>query len=332
MTEDFWLETLFDHIGGDGTEEEALSDQGFRRLELHIKMNNQADALRRSAKLVDDILRQNEQRLQVDEEGRLIIVGQLAFYRMDLHSFISKMVNPFAHHSFDMIEVHPKSGLVDSPLKACVQVHQPSNMPAYDFLGGYILGLLNDEFKWLDASMEPLRRVLMQVYGLAISPLTKTLEQHLETTVGGEFDHMDGTFTFHGTNGWRWRLSYHRPLAKGCKLEYQKPRQAWWNVLFEDHIGDTSGHHTLLTFMSTVEHLSRCPAMLKDSLSWESDPVFVREVALNYPPLRRVLMKEIEHEDYDPNVLSDPWDDGLNSRDSVRVAALDARLRELAAA
>lgn len=316
----------------DDSEERPLTEQELRRNQLQINMNNQADALRRSAKLVDDILLHNQHRLQLDENGRLIIVGQLALYRMDLVAFLQKMSNPFSHHSFDMIEVHPKSALVDSPEKACVQVHQPSTMPAYDFLAGYILGLMNDESSWLTPPMEPLRSVLMGVYGLAKSPLTDSLERHLQSAVNGTFDHVSGMFTFDGTNGWRWRINYLRPLGKGYKLEYQKPRQTWWNSLFEDHMRETSGHHAMNSFLPTVEHLSMCPGMLKDCSSWDSDPVFIRKVALDYPPLRRSLMNELNHEHYNPEELSIYYDEQLSEREVSLVTALDAQLRQQAEA
>ena len=319
-------------FGCDEDDDEVLTEQEHRRLELHAGMMTQVEAVRRSATLVENILSQNKERLQIDDEGRLVIIGQLALYRMDLNAFLQKMVNPFSYHSFDAIEVHPKSKLVESPKHACVQVQQVSQMPAFDFLGGYILGLMNDEHTWLDGTMDPLRVALMDTYGLAKSPLTDSLAFHLEHRFGGKFDHVKGTITFHGTNGWRWRLGFNKPLAEGYKIEYQKPRQSWWTTLFEEHRKESAGHHALGSFMMTVEHLSACPAMLKDCSSWETDPIFIRKVALDYPPLRRALLPEIDDETYDPGEIHTYYDEPLNDRNLTIVTTLDHQIRDLATA
>ena len=66
------------------------------------------------------IIRKHEDRMQFDDEFQLVIAGRLAIYRVDINAFINKFVNPFDYNSFDVVEVHPKSGLVNGLKTACV--------------------------------------------------------------------------------------------------------------------------------------------------------------------------------------------------------------------
>ena len=141
--------------------------QEIRRGQMYKRMIGVARAAERASHLVMNIVEQNEDRMQLDENGQLIIVGNLGIYRVDLGSFMAKFANPFDYNSFDVVEVHPKSGLMKEPKTACVQVQPQKDLPAYDLFAGYILGLLNDEVTWLQESLSPLRRTLFQIYGLA---------------------------------------------------------------------------------------------------------------------------------------------------------------------
>ena len=123
--------------------------QEFRRGLVHKRMKDIASAANRAAGLVMGIIRQHEDRMQFDDEFQLVIAGRLAIYRVDINAFINKFVNPFDYNSFDVVEVHPKSGLVNEPKTACVQVQPKKNMPACDLLAGYIRGLLIDDVTWL---------------------------------------------------------------------------------------------------------------------------------------------------------------------------------------
>ena len=119
--------------------------QEIRRDAMFKQMMGVARAAERAANLVMSIIEENEDRMQMDDANHLLITGTLAIYRVDIGSFMAKFVNPFDYNSFDVVEVHPKSGLVKEPKTACVQVQPQKNMPAYDLMAGYILGLLNDE-------------------------------------------------------------------------------------------------------------------------------------------------------------------------------------------
>ncbi len=308
---------LFDDSFQSGTVQEI------RRSRMHKSMMQVARAAERASHLVMNIVEQNEGRMQLDEHNHLLIVGNLGIYRVDLGSFMTKFANPFDYNSFDVVEVHPKNGLVKEPKTACVQVQPQKDMPAYDLFAGYILGLLNDEVTWLQESLSPLRRTLFQIYGLARSPLTPSLGQHFADSINGSFDFKQDTFTFNGTNGWKWRLHFGQPLAKGYKIEYQKPRQTWWNLLFDDHERDSTGHYAISGFFETVEHLAKCPHLLRDVNDWSTDPILLRKVASDYPPVAKILAERLTKEDYDPSKIYTFYDELLEEEHQGVVRELD---------
>ena len=308
---------LFDDSFQSGTVQEI------RRSRMHKSMMQVARAAERASHLVMNIVEQNEGRMQLDEHNHLLIVGNLGIYRVDLGSFMTKFANPFDYNSFDVVEVHPKNGLVKEPKTACVQVQPQKDMPAYDLFAGYILGLLNDEVTWLQESLSPLRRTLFQIYGLARSPLTPSLGQHFADSINGSFDFKQDTFTFSGTNGWKWRLHFGQPLAKGYKIEYQKPRQIWWNLLFDDHERDSTGHYAISGFFETVEHLAKCPHLLRDVNDWSTDPILLRKVASDYPPVAKILAERLTKEDYDPSKIYTFYDELLEEEHQGVVRELD---------
>ena len=317
MDEPMGLDELFDDSFQSGTVQEI------RRSRMHKSMMQVARAAERASHLVMNIVEQNEGRMQLDEHNHLLIVGNLGIYRVDLGSFMTKFANPFDYNSFDVVEVHPKNGLVKEPKTACVQVQPQKDMHAYDLFAGYILGLLNDEVTWLQESLSPLRRTLFQIYGLARSPLTPSLGQHFADSINGSFDFKQDTFTFSGTNGWKWRLHFGQPLAKGYKIEYQKPRQTWWNLLFDDHERDSTGHYAISGFFETVEHLAKCPHLLRDVNDWSTDPILLRKVASDYPPVAKILAERLTKEDYDPSKIYTFYDELLEEEHQGVVRELD---------
>ena len=320
------MDTMDEAIDFDGLFDDSFQSgtvQEIRRSRMHKSMMQVARAAERASHLVMNIVEQNEGRMQLDEDNHLLIVGNLGIYRVDLGSFMTKFANPFDYNSFDVVEVHPKNGLVKEPKTACVQVQPQKDMPAYDLFAGYILGLLNDEVTWLQESLSPLRRTLFQIYGLARSPLTPSLGQHFADSINGSFDFKQDTFTFSGTNGWKWRLHFGQPLAKGYKIEYQKPRQRWWNLLFDDHERDSTGHYAISGFFETVEHLAKCPHLLRDVNDWSTDPILLRKVASDYPPVAKILAERLTKEDYDPSKIYTFYDELLEEEHQGVVRELD---------
>ena len=320
----------FDGLGalfGDMSESPFLPGEGtvqdVRRDIMFDNMLEVSQAAEVAAGLVFDIVKEHEGRMQLDEKGHLLIVGRLAIYRVDVNAFMEKFVNPFSYNSFDVVEVHPKSGLVKEPRTACVQVRPQENMPAYDLFAGYLLGLMNDEVTWLHESLSPLRRTLFEIYGLARSPLSPSMEKHFENTMDGRFDFADDTFTFDGTNGWKWRLHFGLPLNKGYKIEYQKPRQTWWNVLFEDHLEETTGHYSVHGFFEAVEHLSAAPGHLKGLSDWQTDPILIRKIAADYPPLAKSFVDKLTSPDYSADEIYTDYDEPVEGDKAVIIKELD---------
>ncbi len=320
------MDTMDEAIDFDGLFDDSFQSgtvQEIRRSRMHKSMMQVARAAERASHLVMNIVEQNEGRMQLDEDNHLLIVGNLGIYRVDLGSFMTKFANPFDYNSFDVVEVHPKNGLVKEPKTACVQVQPQKDMPAYDLFAGYILGLLNDEVTWLQESLSPLRRTLFQIYGLARSPLTPSLGQHFADSINGSFDFKQDTCTCSGTNGGKWRLHFGQPLAKGYKIEYQKPRQRWWNLLFDDHERDSTGHYAISGFFETVEHLAKCPHLLRDVNDWSTDPILLRKVASDYPPVAKILAERLTKEDYDPSKIYTFYDELLEEEHQGVVRELD---------
>ena len=318
----------------DDEEENQASEvvQDYRRELLLNQMLEAAQATNRAAKLVSSIVARNQDRMFLDKAGRIIVNGTLATYRVDMGGFLNKMNNPFDYSSFDQVEIHPKGTLVDQPKTACVQVQINGSMPAYDLLGAYLLGLMNDESTWLQENMGPLRHALYAMYGLRESPLSESLSEHLFMKYGGRLDPKSDHFTLRGTNGWKWRVSFGNPLARGFKIEYSKPRQSWWNDMFDDHLAETSQHYTLCGFFDLIDHLSESPAILRNSSEWQTDPIFVRKVASIYPPLAKKLLTTIESEDYDPATIQSFYDETITEEEATTVALLDEQIRNLALA
>lgn len=327
--------SLEDLFGNDDGNKNTPRDQSGRRDLMLRRMLDTSRAATRAASLVMGILKKHEHRMKLDDDGNLVVSGQLAFYKVNLNSFFEKFVNPFTYNSFDVVEVHPKSGMVEEPKTACVQVLPQQNMPAGDLLAGYILGLLNDDVTWLEEHLGPLRRTLMSIYGLGRSPLSPTMEAYFSEKFGGVFDFSKDNITFAGTNGWKWRVGFCQPLSRELKIEYQKPRQTWWTLVFNEHIKESSGHYLFSNFFETVEHLAACPAVLnqvaEDGNDWEADPIFLRKIALDYPPLAKRLVRTIDgDEDYDPEKIYSYYDEYVQPEEANLIRQLDKMIRRRA--
>jgi hypothetical protein len=321
-------------MNDDDEEENQASEevQDYRRDLLLNQMLEAAQATNRAAKLVSNIVARNQDRMFLDKSGRILVNGTLATYRVDMGAFLNKMNNPFDYSSFDQVEIHPKGTLVDQPKTACVQVQINGSMPAYDLLGAYLLGLMNDELTWLQENMGPLRHALYAMYGLRESPLTSSLSEYFFNKYGGLLDNKKNRIILSGTNGWKWRVSFGNPLARGFKIEYSKPRQSWWNDMFEDHLAESSQHYTLCGFFDLVDHLSQSPAILREASEWNTDPIFVRKVAAVYPPLAKKLLTTIESDDYDPSLIQSFYDETITEEEATTVALLDEQIRNMALA
>ena len=105
--------------------------------------------------------------------------------------------------------------------------------------------------------------------------------------MSGEFDFKNDTFTFEGTNGWSWRIHFVSLCTRAIELSTKNHAKTWWNLLFDDHDKEGTGHYTLCNFFEMVEHLSEAPAALKGASDWQTDPILLRKVAADYPALAK---------------------------------------------
>ena len=64
--------------------------QEIRRSRMYNRMMGVAQATERATHLVLNIVEQNEGRMQLDDNGHLLIVGSLGIYRVDLGAFMAK--------------------------------------------------------------------------------------------------------------------------------------------------------------------------------------------------------------------------------------------------
>lgn len=310
----------------------STEEQQIRRAKMLEEMMNAAMTSVRAANFVHTIIEQNQDRMVLGEDGQLFVLGTLATYSVDLNAFLDKYKNPFGYHSFDTVKIHPRNRLVEKPEPACVQVRVQNEMPAFDLLGAYVLGLMNDERNWLEHDMRPLRDALFRIYGYARSPLTRSLEEYMKVHYQGVFNHEKGTFSFQGSNGWRWRLSFSNPLSTGMGVQYQKPRQTWWNHLLHDHIKELTGHYDLSGFFSSVEYLSQSPGNLRNTSSWECDPIFKRKLALIYPPLQREMVDVLTQDNYTPEEIYTFYDEPISGNEVTAVRLLDDEILSMAVA
>ena len=102
--------------------------------------------------------------------------------------------------------------------------------------------------------------------------------------------------------------------------------------MFDDHIQETTGHYNMCEFFETVEHLAQCPAMLKTASEWEVDPIFVRTVARDYPPLARAMVDTLLADEYDASEIYTYYDEQVNEEEAQRIVGLDNEILERALA
>jgi hypothetical protein len=72
--------------------------------------------------------------------------------------------------------------------------------------------------------------------------------------------------------------------------------------------------------------------MLKTCREWESDPIFVRKVAVDYPPLARVMIDLINEEKYNPEEIYTYYDDVVSQEEATIILELDQQISRRALA
>ena len=63
--------------------------------------------------------------------------------------------------------------------------------------------------------------------------------------------------------------------------------------------------------------------MLKDVNDWSTDPIFLRKVASDYPPVAKILAERLTKEEYDPSKIYTFYDELLEEEHQGVVRELD---------
>jgi hypothetical protein len=95
---------------------------------------------------------------------------------------------------------------------------------------------------------------------------------------------------------------------------------------------ESTGHYALSGFFEVVEHLSACPALLRGANDWQTDPIFLRKVAVDYPPLAKTLVDRLTSDDYNPNEIYCYYDEPISHDQAGTIRVLDEQVLERALA
>ncbi len=278
----------------------SAKDNVFEEFEMVVT------SYQRSFELFMDIVERNQDRIFFEEDMKMVIKGRMAIYRIDVQSWINALRNPFAPTSFDPVQVHPLHGFVSDPCKACVQVSFSSEQPGIDSICSYIMGLLNDESYFDMEELRPLRSALIRTYGYAKSPISDALEEYFAEHCDASIQFTQSKILIQGTNNWKWRIDFQNPCIQGFKVEYQKPRQSWWNTLALNAQDDFDHSDEFCEIFYAVELLSNCPRVLKAQPTWYHR-LFTFRIAVDYPPLAKRICREFSNNPYYEADYTDRW-------------------------
>ena len=238
-----------------------------------------------------EILRDNSDRVYIDEDGELVVKGALANYKLPMDEVRQKLENPFVQSgSFPPTKVHPINQFVDNPGHACIQpadLHE--DIPGTDSLGILILGLLNDEELFMDDSQHSLRHELIKIYGYVKSPISDIIANHIND-LGGVFNLAKGEVTVKGTDGFHWIIgSMNDPSVRSFSIS-SYIRNGQRRIHTTDTF-DAMRRCTDLVYL--VRTLSLCPRLMIDDDNTDNDLVYSEEIVTSvsdvHAPLRRAL-------------------------------------------
>ena len=76
----------------------------------------------------------------------------------------------------------------------------------------------------------------------------------------------------------------------------------------EDHLEETTGHYSIHGFQA-VEHLAAAPRHLKGLSDWQTDPILIRKIAADYPPLAKSFVDKLTSPDYSADEIYTDYDE-----------------------
>ena len=103
--------------------------------------------------------------------------------------------------------------------------------------------LLNDDKFILQKDHSPLRRAMLILYGLSVSPASDVMKTWIESTTGGEYKPEESAIEIKGTHGWKWRVSDANPLVNGFTIWFKKKHQRKWTKVVTDSTNFEYNYH-----------------------------------------------------------------------------------------
>ena len=231
-------------------------------------------------------INKNPERIIFDVEN-IIVLGNLATYTIPVKSVLSKLKNPFVGGGgLQATRTTRKGELKGKETNVCIQpdYKNVSELPGCDVLDSYFLMLLNDDKFILQKDHSPLRRAMLILYGLSVSPASEAMKTWIESTTGGEFKPEESAIEIKGTHGWKWRVSDANPLVSGFTIWFKKKHQRKWTKVVTDSTNFEYNYH-YDDVLSILELLSDSPRVLIHDEPYASDEYFMQQVAKHHAPV-----------------------------------------------
>ena len=271
-------------------EEEAPSPSASYQTKKLDQFQNQIEtgftAMQTSLEYLMKTINRNPDRIIFDAEN-IIVLGNLATYTIPVESVVSKLKNPFVGGSgLHATKTTRKGELKGRETHACIQpdYKNASELPGCDVLDSYFLMLLNDDQFILQKAHSPLRRAILMLYGLSVSPPSEVMKTWIESTTGGDYKPKESAIEIKGTHGWHWRVSDANPLVDGFTIWFKKPRQRKWTKVVDDSTNFEYNYH-YDDVLSILELLSDSPRVLIQDEPYASDEYFMQQVAKHHAPV-----------------------------------------------
>tara|TARA_B100000003_G_scaffold186650_1_gene181723 strand:+ start:694 stop:1584 length:891 start_codon:yes stop_codon:yes gene_type:complete len=238
-------------------------------------------------------IEKNPERIIFDAEN-IIVLGNLATYSIPLDSVLSRLKNPFAGGSgLQATKTTRKGELKGKEATVCIQpdYKNVSDLPGCDVLDSYFLMLLNDDKFILQPAHGPLRRAMLQLYGLSTSPASSIVKSWIESTTGAVMKPEESAAEIKGTDGWKWRVSDANPLVSGFTIWFKKKNQRKWTKVVDDSSDFEYCYH-YDDVLSVLELLSDSPRVLIHDEPYASDEYFMLQVAKHHPPVAKRVERD----------------------------------------
>lgn len=231
-------------------------------------------------------INKNPERIIFDVEN-IIVLGNLATYTIPVKSVLSKLKNPFVGGGgLQATRTTRKGELKGKEANVCIQpdYKNVSELPGCDVLDSYFLMLLNDDKFILQKDHSPLRRAMLILYGLSVSPASEVMKTWIESTTGGTYTPEESAIEIKGTHGWKWKVSDANPLVNGFTIWFKKKHQRKWTKVVTDSTNFEYNYH-YDDVLSILELLSDSPRVLIQDEPYASDEYFMQQVAKHHAPV-----------------------------------------------